>query len=122
MDYKYNGANGHLIWSRQFKGTDTSGSTGYNFAGDLKIDKNQNILISGEIYDTLTKSDAFLAQLDTTGNILWTDTFDFGDSLNQTWRTILFTKDQQGFYVVGTSDSGQNSNHSLMVNAFVIGK
>ncbi len=104
---KYDGMNGNLIWKKLIEGTDTSGVIGFNSPADIKIDHLQNILICGSIVDTVNvdsvkRTDAFLMQLDTAGNIIWSDTSHLGFARTTVWNEIQLKQNDEAFYAVGS--------------------
>ena len=76
-------SNGQYVWAKRF------GDTGITLSGDLRLDRDGNVFVTGAFGNTcdfdpgnatLNKTskgayDAFLSKLDSNGNLLWNRTF-----------------------------------------------
>ncbi len=68
-------SNGNLIWSRTYNGPSTWYNWDFGYGGT--VDGNKNIYVTGTIHNG-TNHDLWIGKYDTTGNLLWTTTYDSG--------------------------------------------
>jgi len=112
-------SNGSLLWSKELNGTATVGlncSSGSS-AGIANFDTD-HFLLYGKLFNETTLDDAFIAKIDTAGNILWQDIFDSNavNHICETWGTLYFDNDSN-IYLVGALGAALNSaayNVSIM--------
>jgi hypothetical protein len=109
---------GDVLWALK------AGGSGDQFAQDLAIDSNGNILVVGQFASTLSLGsttltsqggvDAFVAKLDSTGNILWAA--QFGDAMTQLATTVAV--DTMGnIFVAGYFDGSLTAGATTLTTA-----
>ncbi|MCB0662509.1 MAG: T9SS type A sorting domain-containing protein [Saprospiraceae bacterium] len=91
-------ANGNEVWTKTIDGNDIESSF------DLVVLSNQNILIAGYTHSNLPSVDAYLAEIDADGTIVWEETYGSNDAEEQA-RAIAVTPGGQ-IYLAGFIDDG----------------
>ncbi|MDD5571444.1 MAG: T9SS type A sorting domain-containing protein [Bacteroidales bacterium] len=95
--------NGNKLLEKTIKGSSSSGA---NIGECVICNKDGSIYISGCTYNDLTKADAFIAQIDTLGNILWQDIYNTSINNNEEWNN-LYVDNNKNLYVFGISSPSQ---------------
>lgn len=92
---KYDGNNGHLIWSKDFD------KYNYNIGKDVAVDSNDNIIVVGSVNETSLQGFNYcLIKYTKNGDRVWYKTFDrkFYDT---PWRVVVDSSDN--IFVTGMS-------------------
>lgn len=112
---KYN-TSGNLIWSKSFGGTATAGSNNTNQNITIKTYNHNSFLLYGTLLNNTTLADGFVAQVDTTGSVLWQDIFDSSDSVKkcQGWGALALDNDKN-IYLSGSIGTSMGSNQNNVI-------
>ncbi len=97
---------GNPVWAKILEYNATSIS-----ATEMLLAHDNNVIISGVVYDSLFNSDIYLLKMDTAGNILWTNTY--GGPLSEDVASFDQLLDST-FIILGTG-SGFSSNDSYFI-------
>ncbi|MEM9926172.1 MAG: DUF4114 domain-containing protein [Cyanobacteria bacterium P01_D01_bin.50] len=110
-------SNGNVIWAEQLGDT----GVGMDFAVSIKTDNLSNTYITG-IKDTDTETDifadptsidgeAFIAKIDSTGNLVWTQDF---DSTSSSYGQDIVTDEVSNNYVIGNFSGDVNLGNQTL--------
>ena len=120
-------SNGQYVWAKRF------GDTGITLSGDLRLDRDGNVFVTGAFGNTcdfdpgnatLNKTsngayDAFLSKLDSNGNLLWNRTFGGkGDEIGISVATDRFAN----VYAAGIFNDTVVFNQGGNISDTLIGK
>ncbi|MNO33148.1 hypothetical protein D3C76_231550 [compost metagenome] len=97
---------GTQSWSRQFHATNG------DFANDIKLAKDGNFIVTGFTTPAVYKEDLLMLKIDGSGNSLWSNTYNFGDT-GEIGRSVATTND--GGYVVAGSYFSNNDYDVLLL-------
>lgn len=91
---------GSIIWDRRYNGADSLGG----WFEDMQLDAGGNIYFPGSIRDTSGGVSFAIHKFDSTGNLLWVTSHDYGNSWESA-KSVLIGAD--GYvYVTGSYDCG----------------
>lgn len=92
---------GNIIWTNTYNGN--SNSTDFGTA--VCIDQDNNVIVAGATFNTLSNYDFVIIKYDTDGNLIWTQTFN-GSGNNYDVPTAVTTDINNNIFVIGASMGG----------------